>query len=98
MALVADQIAGAAADLRQVVEAIHDRPNGWHLWVIAGGRYTALRPGTTCDRCKAKARAFFGGSALRGERFVITGPDGTPHLWADPVLGHPLRLVWRQFS
>lgn len=93
----ADRVTAGAADLQSIVHAIPDRPSGWTLWVIVGRRYTQLRPRNSGDHCKTKARAFFGGSATRGERFVITGPDGSPWMWADPELGSALRFVWRWF-
>lgn len=83
--------------LRSIITNISEPPNGWNLWVISGSRYTALRPANSGDACKAKARAFFGGSGTRGERFVITGPGHTPWMWADPILGPALRLKWRNF-
>ncbi|HEY0943929.1 MAG TPA: hypothetical protein VGD81_01635 [Opitutaceae bacterium] len=86
-----------ASELRQIVLNIPDRPRGWTLWVIVNGRYSELRPGNSGDHCKTKARAFFGGSATRGERFVITGPDGQLWKWAHPELGSPLRFTWRDF-
>jgi len=92
-----ERVSQAASELRSTVLAIHDRPLIWTLWVIVGTRYTALCPGNSGDHCKTKARAFFGGSATRGERFVITGPNGEPWMWAHPELGSALRFVWRAF-
>lgn len=91
-------IARIPVELRSIISAIADHPPGWNLWVIAGGRHIALRPANSGDACKAKARAeFFGGCATRGERFVITGPDHDPWMWADPEHGPALRFKWRYF-
>lgn len=82
--------------LKAAFSEIRDKPAGWTLWVIVGGRLAALRPGNSGDHCKTIMRSrFFGGAVERGESFIISWGDA-PWAWCEPSdCGE--RATWNMF-